>query len=170
MESGQLVPDELVNDLVAERFRRSDRPAKFVMDGYPRTVSQALAFDAVLKEQRLALTAVVLLAVPDEEIVSRLKGRWNCPEPSCRATYHSERNPPKVAGICDRCGTALVQRPDDNEATVRRRLAVYHQNTAALIPHYRAQGLLVEVSGSGEIEQIYANILLALNKQAGRAC
>jgi adenylate kinase len=170
VKSGRLVPDDLVNDLVAERFRRPDRPERFVMDGYPRTLSQAAAFDAVLREQFLDLNNVVLLTVDDEEIVRRLGGRWSCPTPGCKATYHTEKNPPKVAGICDVCGHQLVQRDDDKPETVRARLLVYHKNTEELIPHYRAQGFLREVAGTGDIETVYANILKVLNLKAGPSC
>jgi adenylate kinase len=127
--SGKLVPDDLVNELVADRFRRDDRPERFVMDGYPRTLAQAASFDQVLRQQFLDLSAVVLLAVDDEEIVQRLSGR---------------------------------QREDDKEETIRRRLALYHQNTADLIIHYRAQGLVREVDGEGEIEIIYQRIVQAI--------
>jgi adenylate kinase len=170
VDKGGLVPDDLVNEVVAERFHRPDRPDRFVMDGYPRTRAQAEAFDQVLRRYRLPLTAAVLLQVPDEEIVRRLAGRWSCPKPGCMATYHTERNPPKVAGLCDRCGTPLVQRTDDKWETVRDRLVVYHKNTKEVVPYFRAQGLLREVDGTGAIEEIYANILKALNPQAGQPC
>jgi adenylate kinase len=166
VEAGKLVPDALVNDIIAERFHRDDRPDQFVMDGYPRTVAQASSFDQVLRQQFLDLTAVVLLDVSDEVIVGRLAGRWSCPTAGCKATYHTKSNPPRVAGICDRCGAKLVQRDDDKEETVRRRLGVYHKNTEQLIPHYRTQGLLREVPGEGEIEQIYQNIMKALKAKA----
>jgi adenylate kinase len=170
VDSGKLVPDDLVNDLVADRFRGQKRPERFIMDGYPRTVAQARAFDRVLEEQHLGLTAVVLLQVDDAEIVRRLSGRWSCPKQRCMATYHTVSNPPKVAGICDRCGTTLVQRDDDKEETVKERLRVYHGNTVELIPFYRSRDLIREVPGHGNIEEIYANILRVLNCQAGSAC
>jgi adenylate kinase len=163
VHSGRLVPDDLVNDLVADRFRRADRPTRFVMDGYPRTLAQAQAFDKVLTSQSLDLTAVVSLRVDDDEIVRRLSGRWSCPKPGCMATYHTISNPPAVAGICDRCGTKLVQRDDDKEETVKERLRVYHGNTVELIPYYRDRGLLREVTGHGNIEDIYANISRVLH-------
>lgn len=169
VQSGGLVPDALVNDLVADRFRR-DRPERFAMDGYPRTLAQAKVFDQVLADQHLDLDAVVSLLVDDAEIVRRLSGRWSCPKEGCKATYHTVSNPPKVAGVCDRCGTKLVQRDDDNEETVKQRLKVYHGNTKELIPYYRSRGLLREVAGHGNIEEIYANILRVLNCQAGSAC
>jgi adenylate kinase len=170
VEAGLLVPDDLVNDLIAERFRREDRPHRFFMDGYPRTRTQAATFDKVLREVGLDLTAVVQLDVDDEAIVRRLSGRWSCPRPGCMATYHTESNPPAVPGICDEDGTLLVQRDDDKEETVRNRLVVYHKNTEELIPYYRSRGLLRTVAGDGEIEQVYANVLKVLNQQAGPSC
>lgn len=164
MNAGQLVPDALVNGVVAERFRRADRPMQFVLDGYPRTIAQAEALDPVLQVQGLGLTAVVALVVPDEEIVRRLTGRRTCPNAQCKATFHVVSKPPKVPDICDRCGTRLDIRDDDKEETVRERLSVYHKNTAGLIAHYRAQGLLREVPGQGDIEQIYQQIVQALNQ------
>lgn len=160
MRSGQFAPDSLVNDLIYECFNREDRPERFIMDGYPRTQAQAVAFDAVLRQQFLDLTAVIQLLVDDEEIVHRLSGRLTCPK--CKATYHLRDKPPRRPGLCDECGTALVQREDDKEDTVRRRLALYHQSTAELVPYYRVRGLLHEVIGRGDVEQIYQNIRKAL--------
>jgi adenylate kinase len=170
VESGRLVPDDLVNDLIAERFQREDRPERFVMDGYPRTVAQAAAFDKALREAGLDLTAVVQLDVSDEAIIRRLSGRWSCPKPGCMATYHTESNPPAVPGVCDEDGTPLVQRADDKEETVRARLMVYHKNTEKLIPYYESRGLLRTVAGDGEIEAVYANVMQVLNQQAGPSC
>jgi adenylate kinase len=169
VSTGRLVPDDLVNEMIAERFRQEDRPEHFVMDGYPRTLAQAASFDQVLRQQFLALDAVVQLVVDDEEIVRRLSGRWSCPYPNCKATYHTLYKPPRVAGICDEDGTPLIQREDDMEATVRRRLVVYHQNTLPLVDYYCSQGLLRPVPGTGPIDQIHANILHVLG-QAGGSC
>jgi adenylate kinase len=166
MRSGQLVPDDLVNEIVAEHFRRENRPERFVMDGYPRTLAQAISFDQVLRQQFLDLTAVVLFLVDDQEIIARMTGRRSCP--NCKATYHLIYNPPQKPGICDVCGTTLIQRPDDREETVRERLKVYHASTAELVPYYRSQRLLREVPGVGDIEQIYSTILQTL-KPAGLA-
>jgi len=167
VEAGQLVPDDLVNDLISERFAAADRPDRFVMDGYPRTLAQASAFDRVLTQIQLPLTHVLLLTVPDSEIINRVTERWSCPSSGCKATYHTVSNPPRVPGVCDDCGTALVQRADDKAETVRARLIVYHRDTAELIPYYRAHGLLREVAGQGEIEQVYSNLMQALEGQAG---
>jgi adenylate kinase len=167
VDNGLLVPDDLVNELMAERFRRKDRPENFVMDGYPRTVAQAAAFDQVLRQQFLTLDAVVLLLVEDEEIIRRLAGRWSCPFPGCQRTYHTIHKPPKRPGFCDADGTLLIQREDDKEATIRQRLQVYHGNIAQLIPHYRAQGLLREVNGQGPIEKVHQQIMQVLRLQVG---
>lgn len=156
---GQLVPDELVNQMIAERFGQNGRPENFVMDGYPRTLNQALAFDQVLRESDLALDCVVLLEVPDEEIVQRLTGRWSCPK--CKTTFHTMYKPPRRAGVCDECGTALIQREDDKEETVRKRLKVYHQSNVELLGHYRSHGLLREVCGQGDIETVNDAIVKA---------
>jgi adenylate kinase len=164
MRSGQLVPDDLVNEIVAEYFRKDNRPERFVMDGYPRTLAQAASFDQVLRQQFLDLKAVLLFIVDDEEIIKRMTGRWSCPQ--CKATYHKIYSPPRTPGICDVCGTKLIQRVDDREETVRERLRVYHASTAELIPHYQSQGLLREVSGVGDIEEIYQRIVEIL-KQVG---
>lgn len=153
---GGLVPDDLVNEMIAERFRRDDRPDRFVMDGYPRTLAQVAAFEQVLRQQYLDLTAVVLISVDDEEIVQRLSGRRYCP--NCQATFHVRYKPPKVPDRCDECGAALAQREDDMEATVRKRLAVYHKNTADLLDHYRKQKLVREVDGRGNIETVFSRI------------
>jgi adenylate kinase len=162
LRNGKLVSDDLVNELVAERFRQKDRPERFVLDGYPRTLAQASSFDQVLRQEFLDLSAVLVFLVDDEEIVRRLSGRWSCPNPACQATYHIVNKPPQQAGICDLCRTPLVQREDDREETIRRRLRVYRQNTAVLIPHYRAQKLVREIPAEGDIQAIHRYIVSLL--------
>ncbi|HZT78645.1 MAG TPA: adenylate kinase [Gemmataceae bacterium] len=169
VRDGLLVPDDVVNEVVAERFR-ADRPERFVMDGYPRTLAQAVSFDQVLRQEFLDLSAVVLLLVDDEEIVRRVVNRWSCPKLGCKATYHTLEKPPKAAGVCDLCGTKLIQREDDKPETVRARLQVYHRNIVQLLPYYRARGLVREVCGEGDIETIYRKILQVLNVQEGPPC
>jgi adenylate kinase len=126
----------------------------------------------VLLQNFLDLSDVVLLQVDDAEIIRRLSGRWSCPEPGCKATYHTDKKPPKNPGVCDKDGAALVQRDDDKPETVRERLKVYHANTVELIPYYQARGLMREVSGVGDIERIYSQIVHALNQphRAGPPC
>jgi adenylate kinase len=167
IKSGQLVPDDLVNEVVAERFRRDDRPEAFVMDGYPRTVAQAASFDQVLRQQFLQLNAVLVFTVNDNEIVRRMTGRWSCPK--CKSTFHMVNNPPIKTGICDVCQGQLIQREDDREETVRERLRLYHQNTNGLVAYYQKEGLLHDIAGIGEIEEIYGRIIQIL-KRAGLPC
>jgi adenylate kinase len=160
IRNGQLVPDDLVNEVVTERFRRDDRPDRFVLDGYPRTLAQAGSFDAVLRQQFLDLSDVLLFEVDDEEIVRRMTGRLSCP--NCKRTYHQENNPPHVTGICDACGNALIQRTDDQEQTVRERLKVYHENTEGLVSYYEKRSLLRRIAGIGAIDEIYDKVRAAL--------
>lgn len=165
MAAGQLVTDEVVNEIVNARFRGKDKPLHFIMDGYPRTLAQALSFEKLLEAQALPLTAAVFLNVEDEEIVRRLGGRWTCPNPACKAIYHMSSKPPRTAGVCDLCKTALIQREDDKPQTVRQRLQVFHASHDDILLHYRAQGVLIEVLGRGDIETINANIIKSLTKQ-----
>jgi adenylate kinase len=162
VSTGQLVPDDLVNQIIADFFSRDSRPEHFVMDGYPRTLPQAMSFEQVLRQQFLGVDAVILLNVDDEEIVKRMSGRWVCPNPTCGAPYHTTFNPPRKPGICDVCGSRLIQREDDKEETVRKRLAIFHASHGELLEFYRRSGLLREVSGLGDIETIYGNILKVL--------
>jgi adenylate kinase len=162
MNQGQLVPDELVNDIVRARFQEADKPLKFVMDGYPRTHAQAIAFDKVLSDVTLPLDGVVFLNVADEEIVRRLSGRWSCPNPSCKAIYQLVSQAPKVVGVCDRCQSKLVQRDDDKPETIRKRLEVFHSLHDDIMRHYQNQGLLIEVPGAGDVEAIYASVIKGL--------
>lgn len=158
VESGRLVPDDIVNEIVASRFRGSESPSQFVMDGYPRTLFQAETFAQVLQGKDLCLDAVIFLEVPDQEIIRRLSGRWNCPNPRCKATYHKVSHPPKKAEACDDCGSTLIQRDDDREETVRKRLRIFHDLYDGLLDYYRRRGLLITVPGLGDIETIYAGI------------
>jgi len=164
MDKGLLVPDPIVNDVVAELFRGPNRPECFVMDGYPRTYSQAVAFDALLIQQFLDLDAVINLSIPDEEVVRRIGGRRCCSNPTCGTCYNVFFRPPKVHGKCDKCGSDLILRDDDKEETVRRRLGEFHNNTKLLIDHYRNRKLLREVSATDPVETIYANIVKAIGK------
>jgi adenylate kinase len=164
VDAGQLVPDDLVNDMVRDRLQSEPRPEHFVMDGYPRTVPQAHAFDRVLRQQFLNLDAVVEMVIPDEEIVRRISGRWTCPNPTCNSTYNTFSKPPRVPGICDVCGSRLMQREDDREHTTRERLSVFHLNYDGLLAYYRGQGLLRQVSALGDVETIYANLVKVMNE------
>jgi adenylate kinase len=162
VNSGRLVPDDLVNQIIKDFFSQDDRPDSFVMDGYPRTLPQAMSFEQVLRQQFLALDAVVLLDVHDDEIVRRMSGRRVCSNNTCGTPYHDIFKPPRQPGICDVCGSRLIQREDDKEQTVRKRLQVYHASQDDLVEHYRRSGLLRVVPGQGDIETIYSNIVKGL--------
>ncbi len=168
VNQGKLVPDALVNALINERFERPDRPTRFVMDGYPRTLAQAESFEETLRKLGLTLCSVVFVNVDDEQIIRRLSGRWSCPK--CKSTYHNINCPPRRPGICDLDDQPLIQRVDDQEATVRDRLRYYHENTVDLIPYYRNLGLLREVSGQGSVEQVYDRIVNVLKPEASSPC
>jgi adenylate kinase len=160
LKAGKLVPDDMVNSLIADLFHSDARPARFVLDGYPRTVSQAIWFDEFLKTEKLVLDAVILFCVDDEEVVRRISGRRVCP--ACKAVYHVDDQPPKMEGKCDNDAAALVLRPDDREETVRARLKDYHDNADELLRHYRKAGLLREVPALGSIDSIFANLMKTL--------
>jgi adenylate kinase len=162
MESGQLVPDDLVNQIIADFFRKDDRLECFVMDGYPRTLPQAMSFEQLLRQQFLGLDAVILLKVDDEMIVRRMSGRWVCSNGTCGTPYHSTFKPPRQPGVCDVCGSKLMQRADDQEQTVRKRLQIFHASYGDLLDYYRRLGLLQKIPGVGDIETIYANVVRAL--------
>ena len=160
MEAGVLVPDELTEAMVDRRLDDADAQAGFVLDGFPRNVAQASALEDVLARRGVAVSAAVLLEVPEAVLLERLTGRRVCPV--CHATYHVIFNPPKVPGICDRCGAALVQRPDDSEETVRTRLGVYQSETAPVTAFYDGRGRLRRVSGAGAVAAVTSRILEVL--------
>lgn len=166
LKRGLLAPDPLVNEVVAELFRGPMRPERFVLDGYPRTYAQAVAFDALMRQEFLKLDAVINLAIDDEDVVKRISYRRLCANPACGALYHLMARPPEVTGVCDRCGSILSVRDDDKEETVRRRLVEFHDHTDALLAHYERQGLVRNVSALASADTIYANILAALPAKA----
>jgi adenylate kinase len=153
MDAGQLVPDEVMNRLVAERIAQPDAARGFVLDGFPRTVAQAEALDELLDRRNQRLDAVLELAVDDEALVDRISGRFACAR--CGAGYHDRFKQPEVAGVCDVCGSReFVRREDDTPETVRARLNAYHAQTAPLLPYYRDKGLLAAVDGMAEIDDV----------------
>lgn len=156
MDQGLLVPDDLVVDLVVDRIKQDDCVNGYVFDGFPRTIPQAEALDAALKELNEKIDYVVNVEVPDSNIVERMSGRRACLK--CGATYHLQYIPTKVEGICDDCGSELVLRDDDKPETVRKRLRVYHEQTQPLIDYYKKQGILVEVDGTKDIAEVFEAI------------
>jgi adenylate kinase len=148
MEEGELVPDPVVNEIVAEALSESDG---YVLDGYPRNESQADYLTDITD-----LDVVVFLSVREEELVERLTGRRVCA--NCGTNYHVEFNPPEEEGVCDECGGELIQRDDDTEDTVKERIRVYHENTEPVVEYYREQGVLEEVDGEGAPDEVWDDL------------
>jgi adenylate kinase len=157
MQAGALVPDEVVIGVVRERLAEPDAAEGFLLDGFPRTIPQAEQLDAMLQEAGRAVTHVVLIDVPAEELVQRIAGRRSCG--GCGKLYNVTFDPPKADGVCDVCGGELIQRADDNEETVRNRLAVYEEQTAPLVGYYSERGLLRNAFGGGKRpDEVYAQV------------
>jgi adenylate kinase len=157
MEAGQLMPDDIIIAMIAERIDRPDTENGFILDGFPRTTAQAKALDKMLAERGLKLDLVIELKVDDAVLVERISGRFACAK--CGAGYHDLYQRPKVEGRCDRCGaTEFVRRPDDNAETVKARLAAYHAQTAPILPYYAERGVLRSVDGMAEIDEVAAQI------------
>jgi adenylate kinase len=164
MERGELVPDSLVVEVVVGRLSVPDAAAGAVLDGFPRNIAQAEALDRALAQRGAKVDVAVYLKVPEAELVRRLSRRWECGV--CRTPYHEETHPPRTPGICDLCGGTLIQRPDDRPETVRRRLAVYFEQTAPLLDYYRQRGVLVEVDGGQPIPEVTRQVLEAVGTRA----
>lgn len=157
MKRGDLISDDLMNGIVEERLAQGDVSEGFVLDGYPRTLNQAEAFDRFLEGNGNGGLHVFHLSVPDDVIVGRVTDRVTCP--SCGAIYHRKTTPPKEEGVCDRCGSTLVARADDQEAeSVRTRLREYHRETEPLVDYYRNKKVLHEIDGLGDIDSIFEQI------------
>jgi len=166
MDAGELVPDDVVIGLVDERLARPDAGGGYVLDGFPRTVAQAEALDALLRRRRQELDRVIFFDVSRDELIRRLTGRRICRK--CGTAFHLVSAPPKVAGRCDQCGGDLYQREDDAEATVARRLDVYQTETAPLLDYYRQRGLLTRVAGEGPVEEVADRIRKAVKEPVPR--
>ncbi len=157
MDQGLLVPDELTCDLVMDRIQQDDCKNGFVLDGFPRTIPQAEALDAALKNINQKMDFAIDVDVPDDNIVNRMGGRRACL--SCGATYHIEFNPTKAEGVCDACGAQTVLRDDDKPETVQKRLTVYHDQTQPLIDYYSKQDILKSVDGTQPMEDVFQAIV-----------
>ncbi|MCI8682478.1 MAG: adenylate kinase [Lachnospiraceae bacterium] len=157
MDQGLLVPDELTCDLVMDRIGQDDCKNGFVLDGFPRTIPQAEALDQALAKISQSMDYAIDVDVPDENIVNRMSGRRACL--NCGATYHIVSIPTKVEGVCDRCGSQVVLRDDDQPETVKKRLDVYHEQTQPLIDYYKKQNILKTVDGTQPMEKVFDAIV-----------
>lgn len=160
MDQGQLVPDELTVKILLDRVAQDDCKNGYVLDGFPRTIPQAEVLDKALTELGDSIDYAINVDVPDENIIKRMSGRRACV--SCGATYHIEHIPPKVSGICDRCGAELILRDDDKPETVKKRLDVYHTQTQPLIEYYSAKNVLKNVDGTRDMNEVFADIVAIL--------
>lgn len=162
MDQGLLVPDELVVDLVVDRLKQDDCKNGYILDGFPRTIPQAEALDAALAAIGEKMDYALNVDVPDENIINRMSGRRACV--SCGATYHVEFNPTKTEGVCDACGAELILRDDDKAETVKKRLDVYHDQTQPLIDYYKNAGILVDIDGTVDMNDVFNAIVTILGE------
>jgi len=166
VDRGELVPDSVTNEMVRDRLSHDDAQAGFLLDGFPRNVSQAEVLRAILAQAGTPLDAVLELSIDDAEIIARLSGRRTCR--NCSASFHTIYEKPAVDGICDKCQGELYQREDDSEAVITRRLEVYAEQTKPIIAFYRAEGLLITIAAVGDVTEISARAIAALSTAAVR--
>lgn len=162
MDKGALVPDSVTVGIVKERLAQDDCKKGWILDGFPRTTAQASALDAILHDLGIQLTAVLDFNVNRDDLVKRVSGRLVCRQ--CGASFHKEFRPLKQEGVCDNCGGELYQRADDNEVTVRERLAVYDTSTKPLIDYYKVSGRYYEINGDQSMDKVFADVQAALKK------
>ena len=163
MDAGQLMPDNIVISMIEARIEKPDCKDGFVLDGFPRTEGQATALDSMLAKHNAKIDGVIELAVDEAALVERISGRYACSK--CGAGYHDTFQKPKVAGVCDSCGgTDFTRRKDDNAETVKARLVAYRQQTAPILPYYKGKGLLHQVDGMAELDEVTEQIEQVLTK------
>lgn len=167
MDSGGLVPDDLIVKVVGERLEASDCESGYILDGFPRTVVQAEELEGMVAKKGHSLLAAINIEVPDEVVVERLSGRRQCS--SCGANFHLVFHKSKVADTCDQCGGKLIQRSDDNEDTVRQRLKVYIRQTAPLVDFYDKRGLLLKVNGRGSVDEVFERLCSLIERKVSSA-
>ncbi|MDD9899803.1 MAG: adenylate kinase [Alphaproteobacteria bacterium] len=165
LKDGHLVPDEVTISMMADRLSQPDCKDGFILDGFPRSVAQAKALDAMLEEKGIKLDAVVQIGVDDEQLVARISGRFSCG--ACNEGYHDVTKKPAKSNCCDNCGAEdqFKRRDDDKPETVRERLNVYYENTAPILPHYESKGLLKTVNGMAEMDDVTEEIQVVLGKK-----
>ncbi|MDY6325604.1 MAG: adenylate kinase [Catonella sp.] len=160
MDQGKLVPDELTCNLLLDRVAKDDCKNGYILDGYPRTIPQAEVLEKALNEKGDSIDFAINVNVPDDNIVNRMSGRRTCPQ--CGETYHIVYNAPKKEDVCDKCGSALIQRDDDKPETVQKRLAVYHEQTEPLVEYYKNKGKYKEVDGTKSMDDVFSDICAIL--------
>jgi len=160
MDKGELVPDEITIKMILERIKQPNCASGCLFDGFPRTLHQAKALDKALGKQGKSIDKAIYIAVPNEELVKRLSGRWLCR--ACQTPYHIISSPPKTPGKCDRCGGELYQRSDDREETVKGRLSIFFAQTVPILDYYEKQGKLIRVNGNQGIQGVAREIIAAL--------
>jgi adenylate kinase len=160
MEKGELVPDDIVIQMMLDTIKSSGKKNDFILDGFPRTVYQAKKIDAELKNLKLSVDMIFYFKTSISTVIKRLTGRRLCSE--CGANYHIVNMPPKKEGVCDKCGAGLYQRKDDSEETIKKRLEVYESQTKELIDYYKAQGILKELSGDLDAKEVYKQLTAIL--------
>jgi adenylate kinase len=163
VESGRLVPEEITIGMLLDRIAQPDCEGGCMLDGFPRTIAQAEALDEALAKEGKQIDKAIYIAVPTEELVSRLAGRWSCPQ--CGAVYHETNQPPKQPGVCDNCGSQLYQREDDKPEAVRTRLEVNLKNLEPILEHYRRRGKVAEIEGQRPADEITRDILRLLQEE-----
>ncbi|GAB4537841.1 MAG: adenylate kinase [Thermodesulfovibrionia bacterium] len=162
MDRGELVPDKIILGLVEDRLKRDDCKNGYILDGFPRNITQAEALDKMLNDLNMPLDAALCVDVPFDDLMKRLTGRRTCR--SCGQMYNIYFSPPKKEGACDKCGGDLYQRDDDKEETIRKRLEVYEASTAPLIDYYKKKGILKTVIGVGSIDEIFNKVCAILGR------
>lgn len=159
MSQGMLVPDEVTIKIVEERLKDEDVKNGLILDGFPRTIEQAVALDEMLKDAEKSIRLAINLETPEEEIIDRIVSRRVCSNQDCKAVFNTKLNPPKLEGICDRCGAELKQRKDDNEETVKNRLETYYKQSAPIVDYYRNKGLLYSSEVSLKINKMATDVV-----------
>ncbi len=162
IDRGELVPDDITNEIVRNRLSQPDVEKGFLFDGYPRNIEQAEAFDRILEEKGWKLNAVINIQTSDKLIIDRISGRRVCAD--CGSIYHIDNKPTKVKGICDKCGGKLIQRDDDSKETVLRRLRIYYDQTEPVIGYYKHSGIMIHADGSNAISKNHSDIMKALGE------